>query len=412
MPYPAENIVQNLSYPYGYSLNNVPTTVGSMSIRRHTNIHPASGDATMLKGFRYCRAWNKTFGNVELIQYSGSLGYRLRKYNAGGQDLYKPLGSADAWMLPGVQVLPGNPSLPTNNMINVALTAALNKLKSQDFHLGNFVAEAHKSLGMIGDRFTTIAKQVNKFRTKHPKQWETVKRVQSGFLPRKFWHQIPSLWLEYQYGWKPLMQDIYGALHHLLRESRYEVPYVYVESHRVSESNFTHHLSLLGGPVWLDGSPGADCIFVDKQEVHIALVYGITSPLLAELSSLGLLNPAEILWETTRFSFVVDWALPIGPWLSALTAPAGYNFITGTRSTIVRRKFVSSSMTGSMPSAKAGSFSVDYYGYPQAPIFSSTLGQFDRTCYTSSPVPGLYVKNPLSFDHVANGLSLLIQAFR
>lgn len=414
MPYPAENIITNEPHPFGYALNGVPHITGNLPISRKYNIHPAAANATMLKGFKYCRGWDKTFGKYTLVD-SGNSGWRGRIYTLGGLDLYSPLGAADAWFLPVVDVFPGVPSLPSGNIVNAALVTALNKLKDQDFHLGNFVAEAHKSLDMIGDRFTSIAKSVESFRAKRPKDWEKVKRIQTGNLPRKWWHRIPGYWLETQYGWKPLMQDVYGALHHILRASRYEVPYVFVESHKQTVSDFTHHLPLTGGPIWISGVQaglGADLHFHDKQTVGVALVYGITSPLLAELSSLGLINPAEVLWETTRFSFVVDWALPIGPWLSALTAPVGYNFITGSLSLMTKREFVGSSMTGNMPSAVAGPSYVDYYGYPSAPVMTSTVGQFTRSCYTSSPVPGLYVKNPLSFDHVANGLSLLVQAFR
>lgn len=411
MPYPAENVTQNTLTPYGYNLNGVPHTSGNLPIKRHYNIHPAGANAPMVKGFKYCRAWGRTFGNYTL-KSDGLPGYRVRAYNAGGQDVWYAIKDADQWLLPGSDVLPAVPALPSGNIVNACLVTALNKLKDQDFHLGNFAAEAHRSLGMIGDRFTSIARSVESFRTKRPKDWEKVKRIQTGNLPRKWWHRIPQWWLETQYGWKPLMQDVYGALHHILRESRYEVPYVFVRAHKETSGLFYHELNLLGGPIFLAGSPKADVIFNDKQDVWVNLVYGITSPLLAELSSLGLLNPAEILWETTRFSFVVDWALPIGPWLSALTAPAGYNFVTGSLSRMTKRKFVSSSMKGSMPLTFTWPTSTDYYRYPVAPVMESTVGVFDRSCYSSSPVPGLYVKNPLSFDHVANGLSLLIQAFR
>ena len=411
MSYPAENITSNTLTPIGYTLNGNPQTSGNGTIARKYNIHPASGNAVMLKGFKYCRPWSKTFGKYEFTS-SGKPGARTRFYNAGGQDAYVSYGDAATWMLSQTNIMPGLPTLPSGNIVNAALVAALNKLKDQDFHLGNFVAESHKALEMIGDRFTSIADSVESFRRKRPKDWEKVKLLQKGNLPRKWWYRIPNYWLETQYGWKPLMQDIYGALHHILRTSRYEVPYVYVESHKTTTTSFTHSLNLLGGPIYLAGSGSADLLYDDKQDVWVNLVYGITSPLLAELSSLGLLNPAEILWETTRFSFVVDWALPIGPWLSALTAPAGFNFVTGSLSLMVKREFVSSSMKGNMPSPVVVPFAVDYYRYPSAPVIQSTVGLFDRSCYLSSPVPGLYVKNPLSFDHVANGLSLLVQAFR
>jgi hypothetical protein len=45
---------------------------------------------------------------------------------------------------------------------------------------------------------------------------------------------------------------------------------------------------------------------------------------------LGLLNPAEVIWELVPFSFVADWFLPIGDYLSALDAPMRFSHVGGT----------------------------------------------------------------------------------
>ena len=70
----------------------------------------------------------------------------------------------------------------------------------------------------------------------------------------------------------------------------------------------------------------------------------------------------------------------------------------------------------------AGSYSIDrslfdqsYYlegGEPDGPSYGGYSMNFIRSCYGSTPVPGLYVKNPLSLRHVLNGLALLVQAFK
>jgi hypothetical protein len=45
---------------------------------------------------------------------------------------------------------------------------------------------------------------------------------------------------------------------------------------------------------------------------------------LAELQSFGVINPLSIAWEVVPFSFVVDWFIPIGATLEALTSTAGF----------------------------------------------------------------------------------------
>ncbi len=416
MSYPAQSVVTDTNSVglYKDCLGVQHSSGQHMVTGRRYNIHDASGNATMVKGFKYCRPWNRTYGEMHALA-SGPGGSRVRSYTAGGQDCAYPINSVEAWASStNAQLVPASlPALPSSNMQNATLTKALNKLKDQDFHLGNFLAESHKTLEMVGSHAKSIAQQVNRFRAKDPKSWRKVTDVMGkGGLPRNLWHKIPNAWLELQYGWNPLMQDIYGALHHLVRTSRYEVPYLYVRAHSKNIAEYSENITLNGGNIFLTGTLTGKQYYTVSQDCWVNLVYGITSPILAELSSLGLLNPFEILWETTRFSFVVDWILPIGPWLSALTANAGFNFITGSLSLKSELEYVEGTKTGSWPSFQNVGFAIDRYVYPNIPAIAGKWGVFKRSCYGSSPVPGLYVKNPLSFDHVANGLSLLVQAFR
>jgi hypothetical protein len=102
---------------------------------------------------------------------------------------------------------------------------------------------------------------------------------------------------------------------------------------------------------------------------------------------------------------VVDWLVPVGSWLSALTADAGYTFITGGQSVKTEMKFKESRITN-VPNGSTKIIT----SHP--PSFFGGRDTFARTCYSGSPVPGLYVKNPFSFEHCANALALLALAFR
>lgn len=416
MTYPAENVLTfvPLVCQYLNSSGNIANFGVTCNISKKHNIHDACGKATMIKGFKLCRNWNRTYGSYKLVCDGG--GGSRRSITGGVTTFdYRPLSGLHAWGSSG-QVyinLFGVPPLAGSNMINATLVKALNKLKSQDVHIGNFVAESHKTFEMVGNTASRIARSVSAFRAKRPKEWGKVVATQTGNLARKDWHTVPNSWLELQYGWKPLMDDVYGAIHHLSRRSRYEFPYSRVSGYSFTETEVKSNVTLSGGSCFDLGGLTQDVYMLDKQEVFITLIYGLTSPILAEISSLGLLSPLEIVWETTRYSFVVDWFLPIGPWLSALTADAGYTFITGNQSRKTTRKFLKSVRTGTWPATFVpfpGTTRV--YSYPANLEIDSDVGTFSRSCYASSPFPGLYVKNPLSFAHVANGLSLLAQAFK
>jgi len=80
----------------------------------------------------------------------------------------------------------------------------------------------------------------------------------------------------------------------------------------------------------------------------------------------------------------------------------GYSFVTGGLSSKTTASFKSSHVTRTSSDARG----------VNAPVFTGTIDNFARTCYTGSPVPGLYVKSPISLKHALNGLSLLLQAFK
>lgn len=416
MPYPAEDILTFTPFTARYYDNagNIQT-FGTTNRVKKTNIHDATGNAGVIKGFKLCRPWNRQWGEYRLIADSYG-GYKRTITGSTITYNYRPLSGLDAWESSGGVYINAPPplQLASSNMINATLVKALNKLKSGDVHFGNFVGEGHKTLEMVGNTAKGIAKQVTAFRGKYPKDWLQVVATQLGGLKREGWHTIPNAWLALQYGWKPLMSDVFGAIMHLYRRSRFDFPYARGTGYNFTVSEVKTSINIGTGPCFDAGnSKTQDVIFQDKQECWVKLTYGLSSPLLAELSALGLLNPADVLWETTRYSFVVDWFLPIGNWLSALSAPAGYSFITGCQSRKTTRKFLSTNRTGTWPGSIVPFPGTTWqYSYPGDLSIRSSMGWFSRSCYASSPVPGLYVKNPISFAHVANGLSLLAQAFK
>jgi len=290
------------------------------------------------------------------------------------------------------------PTLAGAGLINKALVKALNRLKDQEIHLGNFLAEGQQVVDLIGGTAKTIAKQVSSWRSRNPNKWGLVKQWQRGNLAKDLWHCIPNSWLQMQYGWIPLMSDVEGAANHLARLSLTQKPLIFSKGQAKNEEDVEKPVTARSG----FASNSAIATWEMKQAVYVHLVYGLNSPALVQLSQLGLINPAEIVWEITRYSFVVDWFLPLGSWMSSLTANVGYDFVTGTLSRHTKCGYKSSRVKTTSADAQL----------VRPPGYSGSTVNFVRTCYTSSPVPGLYVKSPISLKHALNGISLLLQAFR
>lgn len=195
------------------------------------------------------------------------------------------------------------------------------------------------------------------------------------------------------------MQDVQGALAALASAAKAEGVVVGVTHHRSYTDTLTYP--------WSGWNVKCDLSLDYKDFCSVSLWYKLRNANLAELSSLGLLNPAEVVWERLIYSFVVDWFAPIGTWLSALTADAGFDFISGTCTQVWRSKDI---RTSNMRIVSSPIVAIESAGLPQIKYYKRL--KMARTVYTSAPVPGIYVKNPLGVRHVLNALALLAQAFK
>lgn len=107
-------------------------------------------------------------------------------------------------------------------------------------------------------------------------------------------------------------------------------------------------------------------------------------------------NPLEWAWELIPFSFVVDWAFPIGDWLGSLDAMKGVRNTTGTVTT--KREYY---------------HEMDPQGYWDNDLTiitpaSMSLKTHERIVISDVPIPPFPGYEPSqSFRNVAQGLSLL-----
>lgn len=137
-------------------------------------------------------------------------------------------------------------------------------------------------------------------------------------------------WLEFSYGWKPLMKDVYDharALAELTVERMNVVRYASGKARTRSAR----------GPIKSDPSAQAHFISYNSSEhsrwVKFSVSYSLQNGELNTFSQLGIDNPLEVAWELLPFSFVADWFLPIGDFVRCLSATTGLRFNHGSKST-------------------------------------------------------------------------------
>jgi hypothetical protein len=118
-------------------------------------------------------------------------------------------------------------------------------------------------------------------------------------------------WLEYSYGWKPLIGSIYGIAENVVgfvrNNDKVSASGKEVISFRTTVPYSFSGITVPGGiPVELEGKA------VTRYAITMRPNYDLT---LAKWSSL---NPYSLAWELMPYSFVIDWFLDIGSYMRNL----------------------------------------------------------------------------------------------
>jgi len=274
-------------------------------------------------------------------------------------------------------------------------TKALNNLRGKNrIQLGASLAESRQVVDMIAGNTSTV---LNAYRAGRRGNWGSIPRIlgmdSGSVLTGKF---TANKWLEYQYGWKPLLGDIYSGYTALKEGFR-----------------------TFGPPIYMSSGTGrrtsSRSVIVNGYEMNIdyewfcntKLWYRVTNSTIDTIDSAGLLNPASVAWELIPYSFVIDWFVPIGNVLSALSATAGLEFFAGKRSSISTKVLKSTEVQ--RENTEDG---YSYYSHQKQGHYGSTSFKFYRKALSGFPNPQIYTNpNPFSTAHVKNALALLRNLF-
>lgn len=120
---------------------------------------------------------------------------------------------------------------------------------------------------------------------------------------------LSNSWLEYQFGIKPIINDCYGAV---------EAYHSKMQAGEVVTASARKQIGPYGS--WY----------------RAGVIGYVRSPELRSLQQLGLTNPVLAAWELVPLSFIVDWFLPIGSYLSYMDSTLGLSSVTRWTSTKTR----------------------------------------------------------------------------
>lgn len=217
---------------------------------------------------------------------------------------------------------------------------ALSKLRSQITEFtqqGENLGQAASTMKMVRDRANQVFQGYKHLRKGQLGLFCEVMRVlpqkKHDYLlgkRRRVQKQAAGLFLEYHYGWTPLLNDIYAGLNALVDAPVWDRR---IEA-KASSGNFA--LDKRGVP-WAGEYHDGTATYYTR----LACAIRVTDPNLYSLNKTGLINPLQVAWQLTPFSFIVDWFVNVEQYLGSLTDWMGL----GIRTPLTSDKAVANSVS-------------------------------------------------------------------
>lgn len=189
--------------------------------------------------------------------------------------------------------------------------------------LGVALAESKQSLRMIAGRATSLYHVVNGLRTGNLNRvykaltlrGDESKRAKAILTNRKRSGQdVSATLLELNFGWIPMINDIYSAIETL----QSDLPHGRIEK-VVSMGDRSLRPSRNGSDFYWSLDE-----YDSKVLVSLRAKTSVANPNLALANKLGLVNPAQIAFDAFPLSFMLNWFVPISGFLGSYSAFWGF----------------------------------------------------------------------------------------
>lgn len=198
-----------------------------------------------------------------------------------------------------------------------------------DFNAAVFAGELGETVDLLADRTKQLAKAVLAAKKGRFLQAAYILGVGGNRKVTSTSHRhrddagpqhpqsISNGWLELQYGWKPLLSDIYSLSDQIAKSDK---------------PRSTRIVARQSIPVVWNGSPSFYVPSGGGSYSKQIIAY-ISEDIPSWPQALGLMDPELVAWEVLPFSFVADWFIPVGNWLQArsFASRAKGMFVTTTR---------------------------------------------------------------------------------
>lgn len=215
--------------------------------------------------------------------------------------------------------IPGSIGYKLSDHIGEVSNGLLSKVRNREIDLGVSLGEYRETASFVAGAMVKTAKSY-----KQLKRGDVSGALQTLTGKRNNrWADIPgaasNTWLAYSYGLKPLVNDVSSAIKVLEKGLRDPSRPVVV---RKSSTKSVHGSAEELSGYYHDSISGS-------VRVSGKVEFWIENPVFYTLEQVGFVNPLSVAWELVPFSFVVDWFVPVGDFLTNVIPPQGVEFVSG-----------------------------------------------------------------------------------
>lgn len=307
---------------------------------------------------------------------------------------------------------------PDGPIDSKAISKLLNKLSETKGSLAVSVAEIDKTARMVASAATRLVTAYRGLRsgnlgkfadsvgiTFSRRRMDAYRRRFKSFERRSDARNFASkTWLELTYGWRPLVNDVYTQCENLSRYLTHRQGVVRESTGYAQEERITEEKTTAVNSDWNSAKT-----VVCQVRIRYTVRYKVPSGSPSFENAFGLNNPYVVAWELLPFSFVADWFVPVGDFLSNLTATNGLSFHSGTRSRSYEAT-IRNNITAGKPYPDQGGTRTPYLD-GTAIVEQQKRGK-SRTVLLDFPSPRLgEFKWPQSVDQALSALSLIQVVF-
>lgn len=269
------------------------------------------------------------------------------------------------------------------NLLHQCQTEALVKLGDRKVDLGTALAESVQTFKLVAGSAEALFRSMIDFKRGH---WDRIPSHLGldghGNSPSK---KFADEFLKWKFGVVPIISDIYGGVE-LLKQKLVPAQIIHAKKIIRDDKDYKEYSN--------SGCVGSGS---HKSNYTVKIWGRLSEASLRFANQANLTDPLTVAWEIVPWSFVIDWAIPVGNVLEGAKASAGLDFVAAYRSLYIEGRAdweIRSSPDWTVN--KQCKIEHDYFSYK-------------REVYPTWPSAVPYVTNPFKIGRAETALALLRQ---